>query len=893
MKRTLTTIRKIALLCFISVGLNAQQINSLYFLDNSPLRHTYNPSFQPLSNFYFGIPALSNIKFGFESDLPTYKNAGFDLGHVFDMQTDKVNLLSALRPYSSFNSNLQMTLLDMGFRYNSNYWTFTVTEKAELNSVLPYSLFDILLNGFDLADGFSANMTGLNFNFNTYTETALGYSRAVNERFGFGAKLKLLYGNNYFSALANQTNISVANESVTAVADIAVVKSSAFGLNDQFGLVNPANFFDYLKPQGLGGAIDLGVNYKPVKFIELALSVSDLGMMRWSQVKSIDYSMNYSFDENDAIAWKANHPEFTEVPQDSIIADLKKSLTTTRSDLSPIENYLSPKMNASAQFGLLKNKLSLGLLSRIMLRDETLIHELTTAFNIRPSDWLNLGLSYSITNGNMSNVGFGGSFRAGKMNIFFSADYIPFKYVSVDIQQLSPGVPAISLPLGYDKNRMNFGLGFNFVFGSRKDADRDRISDKFDKCPDTPLGVKVDSRGCPVDIDKDGVADYLDKCQGTPKEARGYVGPDGCPLESDGDSVPDYLDKCPGSVGASRMHVDDEGCPLDTDLDGVLDFNDRCPETPVGIAVDSVGCPIDTDGDAIPDYLDLCVETPFAARGFVDKNGCPVDTDDDGVLDYLDLCPETPVEARGFVDMNGCLIDADDDGVADYMDECKDTPFAARGLVDHRGCPLDSDFDGTPDYLDDCPRVSGSPEFKGCPEIKTEVRMLIQKAAQNIQFEKDSLKIAASSFEVLNEVVVVLNQNASYHLQIQGHTDNVVRNYHAKADSIIDTTAVNLIDSVGVDSTLTDSIKNNNLPVVKKDTSALIEDQKKDALTKLQTSEEYAKLVKQYFISKGIAEKRLFIKGFGDTKPIAANDTEAGRTKNRRVELLIVFEEGK
>jgi OmpA-OmpF porin, OOP family len=72
-----------------------------------------------------------------------------------------------------------------------------------------------------------------------------------------------------------------------------------------------------------------------------------------------------------------------------------------------------------------------------------------------------------------------------------------------------------------------------------------------------------------------------------------------------------------------------------------------------------------------------------------------------------------------------------------------------------------------------------------------------------------------------------------------------------------------------------------------------VEDEKKDALTKLQTSEEYAKLVKQYFISKGIAEKRLFIKGFGDTKPIAANDTEAGRTKNRRVELLIVFEEEK
>ena len=889
MKRTLTTIRKIALLCFISVGLNAQQINSLYFLDNSPLRHTYNPSFQPVSNFYFGIPALSNIKFGFESDLPTYKNAGFDLGHVFDMETDKTRLLSALRPYSSFNSNLQLTLLDVGFRYNSNYWTFTVSEKAEFNSLLPKSVFDILLSGFELVDGFSADMTGLDFKFNTYTETALGYSRAVSDKFGFGAKLKLLYGNNYFSVLANQTNINVNNENVSAVADVSVVKSSAYGLNDQFGLVDPANFFDYLKPQGLGGAVDLGVNYKPLKFIELALSVSDLGMMRWSRVKSIDYAMNYSFDENDGNTWLANHPGFTEVPQDSIIADLKNNLSTTRSDLSPFDNYLSPKMNVSAEVGLLKNKLSLGLLSRSMLRDQSLIHELTAAFNMRPSEWLNLGFSYSITNGNMSNIGFGGSIRAGKLNIFLSADYLPVKYVSMDLQQFNPAIPAINIPLGYDKNRMNIGLGFNFVFGSRKDADKDRISDRFDKCPDTQPDVKVDSHGCPVDTDRDGVPDYLDTCPATPKEARGYVGPDGCPLDSDGDEVPDYLDKCPGSVGASRQHVNDQGCPLDTDGDGVLDYLDRCPETPVGIAVDSVGCPVDTDGDGVPDYLDLCAETPFAAKGFVDKNGCPVDTDDDGVLDYLDLCPDTPVEARGYVDLNGCLIDADDDGVADYMDECKDTPFAARGMVDHRGCPLDSDFDGIPDYLDDCPRVPGLQEFRGCPEIKKEVRMLIQKAAQTIQFKKDTLEIETSSFGVLNEIVTVLNQNSNYHLQIQGHTDNVIRKYNSLNDSL----TIHPGSVVSVDSLTTDTVNITTVSTITNDLTLKVDSQNNDSLTKIQISEEYARLVKQYFITKGIAENRLFIKGFGDTKPVAANNTEAGRSKNRRVELLVVFEEEK
>ena len=394
------------------------------------------------------------------------------------------------------------------------------------------------------------------------------------------------------------------------------------------------------------------------------------------------------------------------------------------------------------------------------------------------------------------------------------------------------------------------------MIGTRKDADRDGISDKFDKCPDTPLGVKVDSRGCPVDTDKDGVPDYLDLCPDTPKEARGFVGPEGCPLDSDGDGVPDYLDKCPDSHPSARGFVDESGCPIDSDGDGVMDYMDRCPETPFGIAVDSVGCPIDTDADGVPDYLDLCPETPSAARGFVDQNGCLLDTDDDGVPDYLDLCPDTPLEARGFVDINGCLIDADDDGVPDYRDDCPDTPFAARGMVDHRGCPKDSDFDGIPDYLDDCPRVPGLPEFNGCPEIKKEVRILFQEAMQNIQFKSDTLQMVESSYEVLDQIVLVLKINQNYNLEIHGHTDNQFRN-----NQIVELPSDTII--------------------------------KPDSSVKLRVSEDYANLVKKHLISKGINEKRLFVKGFGDTKPIATNNTEPGRAKNRRVELMIVFEEVK
>ena len=119
-----------------------------------------------------------------------------------------------------------------------------------------------------------------------------------------------------------------------------------------------------------------------------------------------------------------------------------------------------------------------------------------------------------------------------------------------------------------------------------RDSDGDGVPDYKDECPNTPKGVKVDERGCPLDTDGDGVPDYLDECPGTPKGVE--VDEKGCPFDTDGDGVPDYLDECPGTP--KGVEVDERGCPLDTDGDGVPDYLDECPGTPKGAKVDERGC---------------------------------------------------------------------------------------------------------------------------------------------------------------------------------------------------------------------------------------------------------------------------------------------------------------
>ncbi len=298
--------------------------------------------------------------------------------------------------------------------------------------------------------------------------------------------------------------------------------------------------------------------------------------------------------------------------------------------------------------------------------------------------------------------------------------------------------------------------------------------------------------------------------------------------DTDRDGVADKYDLCPKTP--LNVKVDKHGCPIDSDNDGVADYLDKCPNTPANVKVDEHGCPIDSDNDGVADYLDKCPNTPVNIK--VDEHGCPVDSDKDGVADYLDKCPNTPANVT--VDEHGCPLDTDKDGVPDYLDKCPNTP--ANVKVDQNGCPLDSDHDGVPDYLDKCPDVPGIAANKGCPEVKAEVQKILSQALLGIQFETNKDIIKTSSFPILNQVADVMKDNPTYLLAINGHSD-----------------------SQGDD-----------------DKNLILSEKRADA-------------VKLYIVSKGVKADRMVSKGYGETVPVADNNTAAGRTQNRRVEFIVYF----
>lgn len=105
-------------------------------------------------------------------------------------------------------------------------------------------------------------------------------------------------------------------------------------------------------------------------------------------------------------------------------------------------------------------------------------------------------------------------------------------------------------PLDHAYNELSYPRHMILPEPTLPDSDGDGITDQFDKCPGTPMGVAVDSHGCPLDTDGDGVPDDRDKQLITPTECQ--------PVDADG------VGKCPcpdgcgsatscGSIGAGSL----------------------------------------------------------------------------------------------------------------------------------------------------------------------------------------------------------------------------------------------------------------------------------------------------------------------------------------------------
>ncbi len=249
----------------------------------------------------------------------------------------------------------------------------------------------------------------------------------------------------------------------------------------------------------------------------------------------------------------------------------------------------------------------------------------------------------------------------------------------------------------------------------------------------------------------------------------------------------------------------------------------------------------DRDKDAIPNRKDECPDEPEDKDGFEDEDGCPdVDNDGDGVADARDECPDEAEDKDTWQDEDGCPdIDNDGDGFFDTDDSCPLDAEDKDGFEDRDGCPeLDNDGDGFLDADDRCPTVTevfnSYLDADGCPDEVPDDLREFAGAIPAIQFQAGSARLKRTAKPILNKAARALLRYPDLHVEIAGHASS-----EGNADF------------------------------------------------NLTLSQDRTQTVRDYLIDKGIDPERLTARGYGETRPVASNDTEAGRITNRRVEFKL------
>lgn len=225
----------------------------------------------------------------------------------------------------------------------------------------------------------------------------------------------------------------------------------------------------------------------------------------------------------------------------------------------------------------------------------------------------------------------------------------------------------------------------------------------------------------------------------------------------------------------------------------------------------------------------------------------PPDSDGDQIPDDMDDCPNTPQGA--VINARGCEHDSDKDGVANSRDACPGTPIGST--VGEDGCQLDSDSDGVIDDNDQCPNspANAAVMADGCalqndcrlpsPGQRIDASGCATGAVvlKGVSFETGSADLTGSAKAVLDGVARAIGGADGIRIEVAGHTDS----------------------------------------------------QGDDAYNQ-RLSQLRANAVKTYLQRQGVDSKVLIAKGYGETQPLASNESQEGRMSNRRVELLVLGE---
>lgn len=283
----------------VSTNSMAQRLQSGYFTNGYLYRHQMNPAMGNDSINYISIPFFGN------NHVSTLANIGYENifqpnpqypEHSNEEFTTFMNpfITNALSSFHKGTNRIELdastSILSTGFKAFGGYNSFEINVRCRAEMSLPYEFFEFARNTGNKRYEFdNINMCGQMFN-----EIALGHSRAINNHWRIGSKLKLLLGiidatlkmNKVVADLQNDKTWRVQNDVQTHIS-LKELQYTTHTKTYKKTEEKPDEVVNGVKTEqgGIGGwglAVDLGVIYQLNPLWKFSASLVDLGFINWS-----------------------------------------------------------------------------------------------------------------------------------------------------------------------------------------------------------------------------------------------------------------------------------------------------------------------------------------------------------------------------------------------------------------------------------------------------------------------------------------------------------------------------------------------------------------------------------------------------------------------------------
>ena len=430
---------------------SSAQLKTSYFMEGSYFRTDMNPALAPTRG-YIALPLLSGFSAGVYSNYNSFENMNY-LGEngytsALDSSVPANEFLSKLPNKCVQAIDINLGLFKLGFyTLNGTFFNIGANMRVNYNTVTPKEYFKLLKS----ENGDGVNIKNMSIDVNQYLETYAGTAIRLGENITVGARFKFLIG--LQNCTLNVNKLTGEGDNFSIHGDIkmnSVMFDSSQYNGDPDNIAMLDESFSNIKDNlhSFGGAIDLGAEVRLFeKKLKLSAAITDLGLITWSANTGMMGSINY---------------EVTEDMSSEELLDME--VLNMPSKLSNYTTRLTTNVNIGAEYNFLSNHFAVGVLSHTRLYRNAMATELTTSFNVRPTNWMTFTASHTFFNGNTPGIyGAAVNIHPRAINIFFGMDYISNTKNTTNFEPTS--MSEINQMLSPKATSYNFFVGVGFNFG--------------------------------------------------------------------------------------------------------------------------------------------------------------------------------------------------------------------------------------------------------------------------------------------------------------------------------------------------------------------------------------------------------------------------------------------